>query len=101
MILVLESVIRDGWCAISGGGLSSHEGVSPDDGGESVGISQEPVMYFCDHSFSRSMTASSSDEGNCPVEVSSACMSVMNVEMTGLRYCTVGLPICVSLVLMH
>ena len=83
MILVLESVIRDGWCAISGGGSSSHEGVSTGDGVGSVGMSQSPVMYFCDHSFSRSMTVGSSDEDNCPVEVRSACMNAMNVEMSG------------------
>ncbi len=80
MIPVLESVIRDKWCVIiSGGGLSSHEGASTGDGGGSVGTSQVPVMYFCDHSSSRSMTACSVEEGNCPVEVSITCMNVMNV----------------------
>ncbi len=72
VILVLESVMRDGWCVITGHGSSS-QGTGTGDGGGSVGSSdQSPVTYFCDHSFSRSMTVSSSGEGDPPVEVSSS-----------------------------
>jgi hypothetical protein len=57
------------------------------------------MTYFCDHLFSESMAACSSGEGDCPVEVSSACKYAMNVEMAGWRYRTVGLPIFASLLL--
>ena len=53
VILVLESVIRGGWFAVSGGGSSSQDA---DDGGGSVEVSQIPVMHFCDHLFSKSMS---------------------------------------------
>ena len=70
VILVLESVIRGGWCVINGSGSCSHEGVGTDDGGGSVGISLGPVMCFCDHCSSNAMAT-----------------------------CSVGLPICASLLL--
>ena len=83
VILVLESVIRGGWFDVSGGGSSSQDA---DDGGGSVEDSQIPVMYFCDHSFSKSMTACSSGEGCFPEEVRSDAQSEMNEEMTGCKY---------------
>ena len=102
MTLVLESVIRGGWFAVSGGGSSSQDtGAGVGEG--SVEASQLPVMYFCDHSFSRFMSACMSTfpsgEGCSPEEVGSDSQSVMNVEMTGCRYRAVVLPICVSLLL--
>jgi hypothetical protein len=57
------------------------------------------VTYVCDRSFSTSMTACDSGEGDCPVEVSTACKYVMNVEMAGWRYRAVSLRICTSLLL--
>ncbi len=68
MTLVLESVIRDGWFVVSEDGSSSQD---TGDGEGSVGVSQDPVTYFCDHSFSKSMPAWSSGEGCFPVEVRS------------------------------
>ncbi len=93
MILVLESMIRGGWFAISGGGSRFQD--SGDSVG-SVGSSQVPVTYFCDHSFSKSMTASSSGEGCFPEEVRSVFHLEMNVKMSGCRYRDVILSICVS-----
>ena len=96
MILVLESVIRDGWFAVSGGGSSSQD-TSAGIGEGSVAVSQILVTCFCDHSFSRFMAVCHSGEGCSPEEVRSDARSVMNVEMGGCRYRTVVLPICVSL----
>jgi len=94
VILVLESVIRGGWFAVSGGGSSSQDA---GDGGGSLEASQIPVMYFCGHSFSMSMPSCSSGEGCFPEEVRSAAQSAMNEEMAGCKYCDVILPICASL----
>ncbi len=96
VILVLESVIRDGWFVVSGGGSSSQD---TGDGETSGRTSQVPVTYFCDHSFSKSMTVCSSGEGCFPEEVRSVSQLIMNVEMTGCRYRVVILPICESLLL--
>jgi hypothetical protein len=96
VILVLESVIRGGWSAMSGGGSWSQ---STDGGEGSMGFVQIPVTYLCDHSFSRSIAACASGEDCVPVEVRSVSHSVMNSEMTGCRYRVVVFPICVSLML--
>ena len=96
--LVLESVIRGGWFAVSGVGSSSQDtGAGVGEG--SVAASQLPVMYFCDHSLSRFMAACTSGEGCSPEEVRFDAQSVMNVEMAGCRYRAVVLPICASLLL--
>ncbi len=65
----------------------------------SVEVSQIPVTFFCDHSFSKSMSSSSSGEDCFPEEVRSVSQSTMNVEMTGCRYGVVVLPTCESLLL--
>ncbi len=62
----------------------------------SVEVSQIPVTFFCDHSFSKSMA---SGEDCFPEEVRSVSQSTMNVEMTGCRYGVVVLPTCESLLL--
>ncbi len=75
------------WCQIIEGGEGS------------VGATQVPVTYLCDHSFSKSMAACASGGGCVPVEVRSVSHSVMYVEMAGCRYRAVFLPICTSLLL--
>ena len=89
-------MIRGGWFVVSGGGSSSQD---TGDGDGSQGVSQVPVTYFCEHSFSKSMTACFSGEDCFPEEVRSVSQLVMNVEMTGCRYRVVILPICESLLL--
>jgi hypothetical protein len=93
VILMFESVIRGGWLTMSGGGSWCQFTA----GGEgSVGATQVPITYFCDHSFSKSVTVCVSGGGCVPVEARSASQSVMHVEMAGCRYRAVCLPICVS-----
>jgi hypothetical protein len=62
----------------------------------SVGATQVPVTYFCDHSFSKSMAACDYGVGCVPVEARCASQSAMLVEMTGCRYRAVCLPLCAS-----
>ncbi len=91
--LMFESVTRGGWLVMNGGGSWCHIIGS---GEGSVGVTQVPITYFCDHSFSKSMAACASGGGCVPVETRSASQSVMYTEMAGCRYLAVCLPICAS-----
>ncbi len=96
-ILVLESVTRVGWLAISGFGSGSHRTFSwgvifeeTSSGNHALGCAQR-------HVFSRRLTRTSSREGVCSVETSSCHLTWMKVEMSGWRKRATGLPRSLSL----
>jgi hypothetical protein len=95
-ILVLESVTRGGWLAISGFGSGSHRTFSSGVIFGEISSSNRVLGCTLSHVSSRRLTRTSGQEGTWSVE--SSCHLVwMKIEMTGWRKRATGLPRSLSL----
>ena len=96
-ILVLESVTRGGWLAISGFGSGSHITFSSVVILGETSSSNRALGCTLPHVSSRRLARTSVREGAWSVETSSCHLAWMKVEMTGWRKRATGLPRSLSL----